>query len=53
LSVDTSVLGKDYPEKVLLDQPEPHFWMTDERYKPFLEEFIKRPEYQERIKRGK
>jgi len=53
LSVDSSVLGKDYPEKVLLDQPERHFWMTDERYKPFLEEFIKRPEYQERIKRGK
>ena len=53
LSVDSSVLGKDYPEKVLLDQPEPHFWMTDERYKPFLEEFIKRPEYQERIKTGK
>ena len=53
LSVDSSVLGRDYPENTLLDQPERHFWMTDERYKPFLEEFIKRPEYQERIKRGK
>ena len=53
LSVDSSVLGRDYPENTLLDQPERHFWMTDDRYKPYLDEFIKRPEYEKRIKRMK
>ena len=53
LSVDLSVLGRDYPENTLLDQPERHFWMTDDRYKPYLDEFIKRPEYEKRIKRMK
>ena len=52
-SVDSSVLGRDYPENTLLDQPERHFWMTDDRYKPYLDEFIKRPEYEKRIKRTK
>ena len=53
LSVDSSVLGRDYPENTLLDQPERHFWMIDDRYKPYLDEFIKRPEYEKRIKRMK
>ena len=53
LTVDSSILGKDYPKNILLEQPERHFWMTDDRYKPFLKEFIKRPEYKKRIKRGK
>ena len=53
LSVDSSVLGRDYPENTLLDQPERHFWMTDDRYKPYLDEFIKRSEYEKRIKRTK
>jgi len=53
LSVDLSVLGRDYPENTLLDQPERHFWMTDDRYKPYLDEFIRRPEYEKRIKRTK
>ena len=53
LSVDSSVLGEDYPENVLFEQPERHFWMTDDRYKPYLEEFVKRPEYEKRIKRMK
>ena len=53
LTVDSSILGKDYPENILMEQPKRRFWMTDDRYKSFLEEFIKRPEYEKRIKRGK
>ena len=53
LTVDSSILGKDYPENILMEQPKRRFWMTDDRYKPFLKEFIKRPEYEKRIKRGK
>jgi hypothetical protein len=53
LSVDSSVLGRDYPENILFDQPERHFWMKDDRYKPYLKEFVKRPEYEKRIKRSK
>ena len=53
LSVDSSVLGRDYSENILFDQPERHFWMKDDRYKPYLKEFVKRPEYEKRIKRSK
>lgn len=52
LSVNNSVNGKDYPENMVLEQPKPHFWMQDARYEPYLKEFSKRPEYENRIKRG-
>ena len=54
-TVDASVAGKDYPEgKVRADEPESHFWTDDDRYKPYFEEWRKRPEYAGRLKaRGK
>jgi arylsulfatase A-like enzyme len=51
-SVDNSVEGKDYKEGYLFSQPERHFWMKDDRYFPYMDELIKRPEYEKRIKRG-
>ena len=49
-SVDASVVGKDYPEeKVNENEPKQHPWVDDERYKPYLEEWRKRPEYKNRI----
>jgi arylsulfatase A-like enzyme len=54
VSVDASVSGEDYPDGELDgDHPEPHFWMIDTRYEPYLEEWVKRPEYEIRIKRGR
>ena len=52
-SVELSMLGKDYPEGKVLENPKSHFWMKDDRYQPFLEEWSKRPEYRDRILRGK
>ena len=52
-TVELSMLGKDYPEGKVLENPKSHFWMKDDRYKPFLEEWLKRPEYRDRILRGK
>ena len=52
-TVESSMLGKDYPEGKVLKNPKSHFWMKDDRYKPFLEEWSKRPEYRDRILRGK
>lgn len=48
-SVDRSEQGKDYPEGRVSPAhlKEPHFWWEDERYQPYLEEFQKRPEYNE------
>ena len=43
---------KDYPEGKVLDNPKSHFWMEDKRYEPFLNEWIKRPEYRKRILKG-
>ena len=52
-TVELSMLGKDYPEGKVLENPKSHFWMKDDRYRPFLEEWSKRPEYRDRILRGK
>jgi len=53
-SVDASVNGEDYPEgSVRADHPEPEYWMRDPRYKPYLEEWVNRPEYEKRIRRMK
>ena len=48
-SIDSSQVGMDYPEGKVLNNPERHFWMNDDRYKPYLKEWINRPEYRDRI----
>ena len=52
-SVQKSVNGQDYSEGKLFEQPSSHFWMNDKRYKPFIKDWIKRPEYKDRILKGK
>ena len=53
-SIKRSFAGKDYAEgKLLPGDPEPRFWMQLDRYRPYFDEWIKRPEYENRIKRGK
>jgi arylsulfatase A-like enzyme len=45
-SVDGSVAGMDYPEKSAdSSEPEPILWTDVEAYKPYFEEWKKRPEY--------
>ena len=51
-TVNSSILGEDYVEKIVFDQPERRFWWFDEDYKIYINEFIKRPEYEQRIKQG-
>ena len=48
-SVDSSLAGRDYPERKVLKNPESHYWNTDNRYEQFFQEWIKRPEYREQI----
>lgn len=49
-SVDGSVAGMDYPEKsVDSSEPEPILWTDVEAYKPYFEEWKKRPEYASRL----
>ena len=48
-SVDSSIAGKDYPERKVLKNPESHYWNKDNRYQPFFQEWINRPEYREQI----
>jgi arylsulfatase A-like enzyme len=52
-SIDSSQVGMDYPEGKVLNNPERHFWMNDDRYKPYLNEWINRPEYRDRILRSR
>ena len=52
-SIDSSQVGMDYPEGKVLNNPERHFWMNDDRYKPYLKEWINRPEYRDRILRSR
>jgi arylsulfatase A-like enzyme len=52
-SIDSSQVGMDYPERKVLNNPERHFWMNDDRYKPYLKEWINRPEYRDRILRSR
>ena len=51
-SIESSVLGKDYPEGTG-NQPQPSriFWHTVDAYKPFFPEWSKRPEYGAWLKR--
>jgi arylsulfatase A-like enzyme len=53
-SVEASVQGKDYPEgEVFADHPESHTWMEDPRYEPYLEEWVRIPEYASYILRSR
>ena len=53
-SIEDSFAGEDYAAgKLLPGDPEPRFWMQVEKYRPYFAEWIKRPEYENRIKRGK
>ena len=53
-SVDASIRVKDYPEgKVYEDHPEAHFWMVDPRYEPYLDQWVKIPEYESYILRSR
>lgn len=42
-SVQKSVNGQDYPKGKLFEQPSSNFWMNDNKYKPFIKEWINRP----------
>lgn len=49
-SVESSVRGEDYPEGVVLPgEPEPHTWMSDPRYQPYIEAWKQRREYRQRL----
>jgi arylsulfatase A-like enzyme len=49
--VEASLRGGDYPERRVIGEPEPQRrWSTSEEYKPYLEQFKKRPEYEKEIK---
>ena len=52
-SIDSSQAGMNYPEGKVLKNPERQFWMKDSRYKPYLKEWLNRPEYRDRILRSK
>ena len=52
-TVELSMEGKDYPEGKVLKNPKSHFWMKDERYQPYFEEWLERPEYRHRILKGR
>lgn len=50
-SIEGSLAGKDYPEGRVNDgEPEPRFWMTVDAYRPYFDEWRKRPEYASRLK---
>lgn len=50
-SVERSIQGLDYPEgRLLPENPQPRFWMTEEAYRPYLDEWRSRPEYASRLK---
>jgi len=45
-SVDRSRTGADYPEgRITSPGPRPMFWWDSPAYKPYLDEWVKRPEY--------
>ncbi len=52
-SVALSDVGKDYPEGYLLPFAENRFWMEDDRYILFFDEWEQRPEYKDWIARGR
>ena len=50
ITVNESINGNDYNEE-FINEDGRKWWPSDERYKPFLNDLIKRPEYTEYIKR--
>jgi arylsulfatase A-like enzyme len=52
-TVEISIKGLDYPEGVVTDSSRDHTWMKDPRYEPYLDEWVKRWEYKERIERSR
>ena len=51
--VEASIAGVDYPGGTVdPNQPERRPWWEDEAYNPYLEDWKKRPEYAERLKRA-
>ena len=50
-SIEASVKGSDYPEgKVNSPQPPRIFWTEVDAYKPYFDQWRKRPEYKSRLK---
>lgn len=50
-SLAASVAGKDYPRGTVNPaEPEPRFWMDVEAYRPYFDEWRKRPEYAPRFR---
>lgn len=52
-TVENSIKGLDYPEKIVTDSSRDHTWMKDPRYEPYLDEWVNRWEYKERIERSR
>ena len=51
-SVQASMEGKDYPDgRVNPNQPPRVFWWEMEAYEPFFKDWLKRPEYGDRLRR--
>ncbi len=51
-SVEKSIQGLDYPAKEILDSSRRRVWMTDPRYEPYLDEWVKKWEYGHRIRKA-
>jgi arylsulfatase A-like enzyme len=45
LSVDASIEGNDYPNGLIEPDPKDAYWKDKPQYKPYLEDWSKRPEY--------
>jgi arylsulfatase A-like enzyme len=45
LSVDASIEGNDYPNGLMEPDPKDAYWKDKPQYKPYLEDWSKRPEY--------
>jgi arylsulfatase A-like enzyme len=54
LQVEASIAGADYPEGTVdPNQPQRRFWWEDEAYDPYIEEWKKRPEYAQPLRRAR
>ena len=50
MSVENSIKGNDYSNSEVSNDSFPKVWNTDERYKPYFNQWSKRPEYKNWIK---
>ena len=49
-SINASIAGKDYPEgRLEPGDPQPQFWMEMDAYRPYFDDWKKRPEYRSRL----